>query len=129
MSEFGPEKLTTDWTKITAKKEEPGRWSFTVSGKDAARAIAYEVGINLNQAKLVLLTLLDNPNPIADIRLDGDQVSYGEWDENDDTKGNVIGAGIFLRSNLDQNPEHLVKFSDAIGKFITEKQIQVVDSK
>jgi len=117
---FDLERTEIDWSKITAKETEKGRWSFNVSSREEGRKIGFEFAKGIgepftSQAK----RYLEDPKPIDDIRLDGGQISFSEYDEDFSPKGDITLVEIYMRYYAD-DPEFYAKYAFAMNPVLTK---------
>src|SRR3989344_8864183 len=85
---YNLESLEIDWTQVKPKEEEKGKWSFEVSDRQTGRKVGYEFAKALG-VLFVCQDDLEDPKPAEDVRMDGNQISFSEYDAELEHAGDV----------------------------------------
>jgi hypothetical protein len=120
---FNLDATIIEWSTVHPKEEDKGRWSFTVDGKETGRKLAYEYTLALDNPTRArfIKPHLEDPTPIEDERLDGGQISFSEYDANDENNGNIVLVEFVLRNYADDT-EYYAKYMNAMKALLDNTQ-------
>lgn len=114
---YNLEALEVDYSLITARKEADQYYLFEVPDVTYGRALALEISRGL--LPYSLRDFLEDPRPIEDRRLDGNQISYSEYDEDEGTKGPITHVEVYMRYGHD-DPEYVQRFENAVQRVLSK---------
>ncbi|EKD99448.1 MAG: hypothetical protein ACD_22C00256G0021 [uncultured bacterium] len=113
---YNLESLEIDWTQVKPKEEEKGKWSFEVSDRQTGRKVGYEFAKALG-VLFVCQDDLEDPKPAEDVRMDGNQISFSEYDAELEHAGDVKVVEIYMRYYADDK-EYYGKFKSAMDMLV-----------
>src|SRR3989344_559950 len=113
---YNLESLEIDWTQVKPKEEEKGKWSFEVSDRQTGRKVGYEFAKALG-VLFVCQDDLEDPKPAEDVRMDGNQISFSEYDAELEHAGDVKVVEIYMRYYADYK-EYYGKFKSAMDMLV-----------
>ena len=113
---YNLESLEIDWTQVKPKEEEKGKWSFEVSDRQTGRKVGYEFAKALG-VLFVCQDDLEDPKPAEDVRMDGNQISFSEYDAELEHAGDVKVVEIYMRYGIDDR-EYYGRFKTAMDKVL-----------
>ncbi len=117
ISHYDLEHTEVDWSKINAEEVDAYKWSFAVPDRETGRKIALVYCKYLGTADNSI-HVLENPEPIDDLRLGFGQISFSEYDDELGSGGPIELIEIYVRDDPDE--EYYARYRNGIDVLLSK---------